>query len=147
MKVRFLKVLRAIFGLDEPVEAKETVALGRAHALIQHRRPTRWLAEGVPDSDSYVPVGQDEETWNLITDAGRDFLHQQGYGDAGLGANGLNYIALSNDAVTETTASTTLSNEIVANGLQRAQGTVAHTAGTNTTTIQKTFSALRSAAS
>lgn len=68
-------------------------------------------------------------------------MHLQGYGTSGLGSNGLNYIALSNDAVTENAASTTLSAEIAANGLTRAQGTVTHTTGTNTTQIQRTFTA------
>lgn len=83
----------------------------------------------------------EETVYNVITTAGRDFLHVQGYGSAGLGSNGLNYIALSNDTLTETSASTTLSNEITLNGLGRAQGTVSHTNGTNTTTIARTFTA------
>lgn len=105
----------------------DTVHLARARALIQHHRDGVLLSE--------------EESTNLITTAGRDFLHAQGYASSGIGANGLNYIGLSNDAVTETSASTTLSNEIAANGLTRAQGTVAHTAGTAITTIQKVFTA------
>lgn len=75
---------------------------------------------------------------NLITTVGRDFLHTQGYGTSPA-ANGLNWIALSNDTVTETNASTVLSNEIAANGLARAQGTVSHTGGATTTTIAHTF--------
>jgi hypothetical protein len=75
---------------------------------------------------------------NLLTDAGTDFIHEQVYGTSP-GANGLNYIALSPDVVTETAASTTLSNEIVGGGLTRAQGTVTHVAGTPSTTITKTF--------
>lgn len=110
----------------------ETVALPRASALIQHRR----LVGGV-----WVAVGEDETVYNVITTVGRDFLHTQGYATSGIGANGLNYIALSNDSLTETSASTTLSNEIATNGLQRAQGAVAHTTGTNTTTVSKTFTA------
>ncbi len=119
---------------------QETVGGGRAKILITHRRPTRWLADGAPDPESYVQVGDVEEVWNVITNAGRDFLHTQGYGAAGV-ANGLNFIALSNDTLTETATSTVLSNEIVANGLSRASGTVAHTTGTNTTTVDKTFTA------
>lgn len=134
----------------------ETVGHGRAKARIAHYRPKAWRLEGgelvpdyrwidgpfgpVIDPESAELVGE-ETVYNVITNAGRDFLHQQGYATSGLGANGLNYIALSNDALTETTASTTLSTEIAANGLSRAQGTVAHTAGTNTTTVQKTFTA------
>ncbi len=137
-------------------QIKESVGHGRAKAHIAHYRPKAWRLEGgelVPDYrwidsphgpviDPESAILVDEETvHNVITDAGRDFLHQQGYATSGLGANGLNYIALSNDTLTETTASTTLSTEIAANGLSRAQGTVAHTAGTNTTTVQKTFTA------
>lgn len=92
----------------------------------------------IVDPSTMTLVGQDV-TYNVKTNNGMDFLHIQGYGTAGLGANGLNYIALSNDALTETAASTTLSTEIAANGLTRAQGTVSHTAGTTTTTIAKTF--------
>lgn len=121
----------------------DLVPVGRAHVRVEHRRPTRWACvDGVhvPDKTSYELLSEDE-SWNLITNAGRDFLHQQGYATSGLGANGLNYIALSNDTVTETSSSTTLSNEITLNGLGRAQGTVAHTAGTNTTTVAFTFTA------
>lgn len=81
-----------------------------------------------------------DEVDNLITNAGRIFLHTQGYGTTGLGTNGLNYIALSNDTATETASSTTLSTEITANGLGRAQGTVTLPTGSGTsTTIAKTF--------
>jgi hypothetical protein len=120
---------------------EEHVNLPRACATIIQRRPTRFLFDGSPDIGSYEIVGSPEITYNVITTAGRDFLHQQGYASAGLGANGLNYIALSNDTLTETSASTVLSSEIVANGLSRVQGTVAHTAGTAITTIDKTFTA------
>lgn len=84
-------------------------------------------------------VLSDETITNLITTVGRDFLILQGYGATGLGSNGFNYVALSNDALTETTASTTLSNEIAANGLSRAQGAYSHTNGTNSVQISKTF--------
>lgn len=116
----------------------EAVGGGRARALIQHRRP---VCTDDGDVVDWISVGDDEEVWNVVTNAGRDFLHQQGYATSGLGANGLNYIALSNDTLTETTASTTLSSEIAANGLTRAQGTVSHIAGTNTTTVSRVFTA------
>lgn len=105
----------------------DVIVLARARGDIEHRRNGKLLWKG--------------HAYNVITNAGRDFLHQQGYKDTGLGTNGLNYIALSNDTLTETASSTTLSTEIAANGLSRAQGTYAHTAGTNTTTISKTFTA------
>lgn len=128
----FLAAPSETAALDAPIVWQ------RARGVVEHRRPTRWLAPGVPDPASYELVGR-EVTYNLITNAGRDFLHVQGYGSSGLGANGLNFIALSNDTVSEGAGSTTLSNEIAANGLSRAAGTVAHTAGTNTTTITKVF--------
>lgn len=108
--------------------------IGRAHAKIQHHRrnPVTGRMELVDES----------ETANLINNTGRIFVHQQAYGTSGLGANGLNFIALSNDALTETAASTTLSNEITTNGLARAQGTVTLPTGSgNQTTIQRVFTA------
>lgn len=130
----------------------EHVKLPRARALIQHLRPKldAWgvpipikvdESTGLPVIDENVEVVGEEVVYNVITTVGRDFLHTQGYGTSGLGANGLNYIGLSNDTLTETSASTTLSTEIAANGLTRAQGTVTHTTGTNTTTVAKTFTA------
>jgi hypothetical protein len=118
---------------------KDDLKLNPAKGTIVQMRPTRWLDENTPDPDSYVMVGGVEETYNVITTAGRDFIHLQAYGTSGLASNGLNYIGLSNDSLTEDASSTTLSNEITANGLARAQGTVAHTNGQNTTTISKTF--------
>jgi hypothetical protein len=105
----------------------ERVVLQRAVAVIQHR-------------DAQGNLLNEEVVHNVLTTGGRDFLHAQGYGVAP-GGNGLNYIGLSNDTLTETSASTTLSSEIVANGLSRAQGSVTHTAGQATTTIQKVFTA------
>lgn len=144
--------------VNRKTQLDEAVGHGRAHLLVAHRRPKDWKRDpetgldmpvlrfktdprtglAVPDEDCFDLLLEDE-SWNLITNAGRDFLHLQGYGTSGLGANGLNYIALSDDTVTETSTSTTLSTEIAANGLSRAQGTVAHTSGTNTTTVDKTF--------
>lgn len=94
----------------------------------------------VPDQRDVETVSDETKT-NVKTTVGIDFTHVQTYGSSGLGANGLNYIALSNDTLTETSASTTLSTEIAANGLTRAQGTVAHTTATTTTTVAKTFTA------
>jgi hypothetical protein len=81
----------------------------------------------------------DEEAHNLVTNAGRDQLHLQGYGTSGLATNGFNYIALSNDATAPAVGDTALAGELSGNGLSRVQGVVSHTAGTNTTTIAYTF--------
>lgn len=125
------ELLRVVEKLGGFFNAKNTlneaVKLPRASAVIRHRN-----AAG--------EVLHEETVRNVITNAGRDFLHTQGYGTSP-GANGLNYIGLSNDTLTETSSSTTLSNEIAANGLSRAQGTVGHTTGTNTTTVNKIFTA------
>ncbi len=126
-------------------ELRDHVYLGRASMLVSHKRPDNWITDPktgllVPDPDSYKLVDDDEEVHNVITNAGRVWMHGQCYGTSGLGTNGLNYIALSNDTLTETSASTTLSTEIAANGLSRAQGTVTLATGSgNQTTIDKTF--------
>lgn len=140
--------LRSVLGEEMPI--------GRASMRITHRRPTDFkkdVATGfflpIPESFKIVDRAgvlvdkeETEEVWNLITNAGRIFLHKQGYDTSGLGSNGLNYIALSNDTVTETGSSTTLSNEITTNGLGRAQGTVTLPVGSgNQTTVDKTFTA------
>ena len=78
---------------------------------------------------------------NLLTDAGRDFLHQQGYFTTGLGANGGNYIALTVNTGAPADGDTTLTGEITDGGLGRSQGTLSHSAGENTSTIVKTFTA------
>jgi hypothetical protein len=134
------------------VALAEPVHVGRARGDIIHSRPTHGFdpsgarvawdptrSDLTPDADSYVEVSR-ETTHNVKTTAGIDFLFVQGY-STGPGANGLNYVALSNDTLTETTASTVLSNEITLNGLGRAIGAYAHTNGTATATITKTFTA------
>ncbi len=84
-----------------------------------------------------------EESHNLITDAGKDFISAQ-IGSTTPGSNGANYIALTNTAITPAAGDTTLSGEINANGLARAQGTYAHTNGQSTFTVTKTFTATAS---
>jgi hypothetical protein len=134
----------------------DTINLARASALVQHLRP-KLDASGMPIPikidpvtdlpiiDENVEIVHEETVHNVITNVGRVFLHTQGYGTSP-GANGLNYIALSNDTLTETAASTTLSTEIAANGLARAQGTVTLPTGSGTqTTIAKTFTCATSA--
>ena len=83
------------------------------------------------------------EDHNLITAAGKDFISAQ-IGSTTPGGNGANYIALTNTAITPAAGDTTLSGEITTNGLARAQGTYAHTAGQSTFTISKTFTATAS---
>jgi len=117
---------RAVAGFKARVGLADSVPNGTAECHVVHRN-----AAG--------EVLHDETVRNLIVKSGRDFAHKQCYGDAALESNGLNYIALSNDVVTEDVNSTTLSNEIITNGLSRAQGTYTHGAGTNTTTVDYVF--------
>lgn len=109
----------------------EALRLHPARAIIQHHRPR-------PDGSRELL--SEEEVTNVITKAGVDFLFAQTYGTSPAG-NGLNYIALSDSALTENADSTTLSGEITANGLARAQGTYAHTAGTSVATVSRVFTA------
>jgi hypothetical protein len=114
-------------GMTANSALDESVRVHRAAARIQHIR------DGV--------VLSDETVYNVKTTAGIDFTFAQTYGTAAQ-PNGLNYIALSNDTLTETTASTTLSTEIAANGLARAIGAYAHSAGASTATLSKTFTCI-----
>jgi hypothetical protein len=78
----------------------------------------------------------------LLTNAGRDALHAQHLGTSAQPAS-FNYVALSASTATASAGSTTLPGEIAtaSGGLIRAQATYAHTGGTNTSTLTKTFTA------
>ncbi len=125
---------------------------------VRHFRPREWttnprtgLLEPITEpirlrsgklASAYDEVDEPDVGPNLLTNVGRVQLHLAGYGTTGLPANGFNYIALSNDALTEDASSTALSNEIAANGLSRAQGTVTLPTGAGTqTTIARAFTA------
>lgn len=82
------------------------------------------------------------EPVNLLTNGGRDALHAQHLSTAAQPA-AFNYMAVTADATAAAATDTTLAGEIATagGGLLRAQATYAHTAGTNTTTLTKTFTA------
>ena len=113
---RFLLLLAASLATSPRAYAApvgERISGGRASALIQQHRlrpgcSPQYLADGRPDPAVYDLV-HEETTHNVVTTVGRDRLHLNGYGTTGLATNGFNYVALSNDALTETSASTTLS--------------------------------------
>lgn len=88
-----------------------------------------------------IPVGQPQA---LLTNAGRDFIHQASF-TTGVQPAAANFMAIasSSTATTPLGVDTTLVGEIatVGGGLIRKQGTYAHTAGTNTTTLTVTFTA------
>jgi hypothetical protein len=77
----------------------------------------------------------------VLTNAGKDFIAAQ-IGGAG-GTATAAYLALTANATAPAAGDTTLTAEIVTagGGLLRAIGTYAHTAGTSTYTITKTFTA------
>lgn len=76
----------------------------------------------------------------MLTTAGQDALLAQHLSTAAQPA-AFNYMAVSESAAAESAANTTLPGEITTagGGLLRAQATYAHTAGTNTATLTKTF--------
>lgn len=112
----------------------------RARAVIQHNRPYDYD----PQSGLFLyKVVDEQEAWNIVTDAGRRQIHTYIYGAgpqrAGLGG-GLNYIALSNDATAPAAGDTVLAAELTTNGLQRSLATVTLPTGSGTQTVlQKIF--------
>jgi len=130
-------LLRKLFGMKEDVKSSDNLE-------IVHRK---FVADpsgndfGANDGTKGYYLENIVTAHNLLTDAGRDFLSQQGYYTTGLDSNGGCYIALSSDTNGAGDAHTSLAGEITNNGLGRAIGTVAHNNGENTTTIQKTFTA------
>lgn len=121
---------------------------GHARVRVSHKRPYDYderrglyLYRNV-DDDELVRVADPEEVDNILLNVGRVQAHKQCYGTTGLGTNGFNYIALTNDATAPAASNTTLTSEIAANGLTRAQGTVTLASGSgNQTTVDKTFTA------
>lgn len=88
-----------------------------------------------------VPVGQPQA---MITNAGADLIHQAAF-STGAQPSAANYMALANNAAATnpTLTDTTLVGEITTpgGGLLRARATFTHTAGTNFSTLTKTFTA------
>lgn len=85
-------------------------------------------------------LASEEEVGNLILDGGRVAIHTYIYGtsaqrtSAGLSGTGLNWIALTNDGSAPGASDTTLTAELVGNGLTRAQGAVTLPTGSGTIT-------------
>lgn len=82
------------------------------------------------------------EPFALFTTVGRDAVHAQHMSTAAQPAS-FNYMAISANATAPNAGNTTLPGEITTagGGLLRAQATYAHTGGTNTSTLTKTFTA------
>jgi hypothetical protein len=78
---------------------------------------------------------------NLLTNAGRDFIHAQVYTNTSAGTRGANYVAVTTNSGAPAAGDTTLTSEITTNGLERAVAGTSHSAGTNTTTLSITYTA------
>ncbi len=78
---------------------------------------------------------------NLLTNDGRDFLHNQGYKNTSAGTIGANYVAVTSNAGGANATHTTLAGEISTFGLGRAQAAASHTIGTNTSQLTITYTA------
>ena len=90
--------------------------------------------------------GKEEQlaTWkhNLLTNGGRDAFHALCYTNTSAGTRGFGYIASTQSSFTPAATDTTLIGEITTNGLGRADATTkSHSAGTNSTTLEHTFTA------
>lgn len=79
-----------------------------------------------------------QEKRNIVTNAGFDFVCAT-LGDSKL--DSAKYIALTSNATAPAAGDTTLTSEYTDSGLARALGTYAHTGGTKTYTLAKTFTA------
>ena len=79
---------------------------------------------------------------NLLTNGGRDFFHAQVYTNTSAGTRGANFIALTTDSSGADATDTSLPSEITTGGLGRAVATtITHSSGTNSTTLNKVFTA------
>lgn len=108
--------------------ASDHGVLGHPYVLIgRHPKP------GCFDTAKCGEIFYEYHGWNLRTSAGTTWQSQL-MGDTSTPSVNAqcNYIALTNTAVTPAEADTTLSGEIVSNGLSRAQATYADSSGTLT---------------
>tara|TARA_R110002012_G_scaffold183721_2_gene350173 strand:+ start:1387 stop:1917 length:531 start_codon:yes stop_codon:yes gene_type:complete len=79
---------------------------------------------------------------NLLTNGGRDWMIAQVYTNTSAGTRGSGFIALTSNTGAPAAGDTALASEITTGGLARADATTkSHTGGTNSTTIQHTFTA------
>jgi hypothetical protein len=79
---------------------------------------------------------------NLLTTAGRDWMHAQVYTNTSAGTRGSGFVAVSAEVTAPVAGDTTLVGEITTGGLARADATTkSHTGGTNATTIEHEYTA------
>jgi hypothetical protein len=91
-------------------------------------------------SDEWVDIVRNKP--NLLTNAGKDFIHNQAYTNASAGTRGSGFIVVSENASGALATHTAVAGEITTGGLARADATTkTHTVGTNVSTIEHTFTA------
>jgi len=141
--------------MNDKMDPKAVIRVAHVRPKSWRKNPTtgllepdyRWVDDpvmgpmGAIDPDSCELVDEDE-THNLVTNTGRVYMHTQCYATTGIGANGFNFIGLTNNATAPAASDSTLTAEITTNGLGRAQGVVVLASGSGTqTTVAKTFTA------
>lgn len=125
-----------------------TVGVSEMEQLVGIHTPgvkPDWIASSDPDLQRVLcehfdcPAG---EPVALLLTVGRDALHAQHMSISAQPA-AFNYLALTANSTAPAVGNTSLAGEIATGGggLIRAQATYAHTAGTNTSTLTKTFTA------
>lgn len=91
-------------------------------------------------SDTWEQI--DRYKHNLFTNAGRDLAHNQMYINTSAGTRGAGFVAVSAETTAPAAGDTTLAGEIATGGLTRADATTkTHSAGTNTSIVEHTFTA------
>jgi len=89
-------------------------------------------------TDSEQVICKDKH--NLLTNSGRDAFHALAYTNTTAGSRGYGYIGLTSNSASPAATDTALTGEITTGGLGRADATTkTHSSGTNSTTIQNTF--------
>ena len=138
--------------IDSNSESLETLL--KDHFSISTSRPRTWGkdtgADKLPRMSDLMalclaPVVLAAVMLNLRTNAGRDWQANVmgGGGLAGAGTGAMrtaDYIGVTNDTTAPDVANTTLPGEVTTGTLARAQAAFAHTNGTATYTLTKTFS-------
>ena len=120
------------------VGASAGAAVGRGRIETQAVRFDNWVTITARHADGTAFATR--RVHNLVTNAGFDLISDNVSKTTQPAA--CNYIAVTNTAITPGATDTTLSGEIDnTNGLGRAQGTYAHSAGTKTYTVTKVFTA------
>lgn len=138
---------------DKKTQKRSVIEIVKENHLITTKRnQIRNLIENSSKVGGYVTItvnkGRKDERviqqdkLNLLTTSGRDFFHAQVYTNTSAGTKGGNGIAVSADATDPVAGDTTLVGEITSGGLERVQAdTISHTASTNVTTIENTYTA------